>query len=296
MKALILAEREKTLADLCGNARILADEVEKVAIGDKQKDAGQADKIWFIPEQEGVLLEDYTETIASVIEKAKPDFVFVEPTRRLILIAGRIAAMFGASVIPDVIELTRAGEAKRLVYGGAAVRREKARGMALIMAAAGVLGEHESSGGNEVITTDFIEPAYRLKLVNRVQKEKVAVNLHAAQRIIGVGRGIAAESDLELIRQLAEKIEAEIGCTRPIAEVEHWLPRDLYIGISGLILAPEVYLAIGISGQVQHIAGVNRSKTIIAIDSNKNAPIFKQADYGIVGDLYKVVPVLLEAL
>jgi electron transfer flavoprotein alpha subunit len=99
-----------------------------------------------------------------------------------------------------------------------------------------------------------------------------------------------------MIEELAAVMGAEVGCTRPIAEEEKWLPREVYIGVSGVILAPEVYLGIGLSGQVQHTVGINRAKLIFAINKDKNAPIFKQADYGIVADLYKIVPALTVAL
>jgi electron transfer flavoprotein alpha subunit len=146
------------------------------------------------------------------------------------------------------------------------------------------------------VPLEFIAPALAPRLIARQSRAKATVDLPAASRVIAIGRGIAAEADLQIIEALAAAIEAEIGCTRPIAEEEKWLPREVYIGVSGVICAPEVYLAIGLSGQVQHTVGINRSKTILAINKDRNAPIFKQADYGIVGDLYKVVPALTRAL
>ncbi|HBR09149.1 MAG TPA: electron transfer flavoprotein subunit alpha, partial [Clostridiales bacterium] len=118
------------------------------------------------------------------------------------------------------------------------------------------------------------------------------VNLPAAKRVIGVGRGFSNEEDLELARDLAKAIGAEIGCTRPIAEESKWMPRETYIGVSGVMLKPELYFAIGLSGQVQHTVGINQSGTIIAINKDKEAPIFRYADYGIVGDLRKILPQL----
>ena len=94
----------------------------------------------------------------------------------------------------------------------------------------------------------------------------------------------------------ALKVGAELGCSRPLAENVGWLPRNLYIGVSGLQLAPKAYIALGISGQMQHMVGVQGADTIIAVNKDQNAPIFKQCDYGIVGDIYKVLPALIEAL
>ena len=99
-----------------------------------------------------------------------------------------------------------------------------------------------------------------------------------------------------MARDLAAKVGGELGCSRPLAENVDWMPRNLYIGVSGLNLAPKAYFALGISGQMQHMVGVTNAETIIAVNKDQNAPIFKQADYGIVGDLYKVIPALIEKL
>ena len=95
---------------------------------------------------------------------------------------------------------------------------------------------------------------------------------------------------------LAQKMGAELACSRPIAEGEKWMPKNRYPGVSGVVVKPEVYVACGISGQVQHMVGVNEARVIIAVNKDKNAPIFKHCDYGIVGDLNKVVPALTQLL
>ena len=99
-----------------------------------------------------------------------------------------------------------------------------------------------------------------------------------------------------MAEEFAAAIGAELGCTRSIAEELHWLPNEVYIGISGQTIRPELYLAIGISGQIQHVAGIRDAGTVVAIDKNENAPIFKAADYGIVGDLYEILPLLTKAI
>jgi electron transfer flavoprotein alpha subunit len=122
------------------------------------------------------------------------------------------------------------------------------------------------------------------------------VDITAASRLVSVGRGFQHKEDLELARELAKTIAAEIACSRPIAEECHWLPIERYIGISGQQVKPELYLAVGISGQVQHVVGIRSSKFIVAVNSDERAPIFEAADYGIVGDLYQVLPLLAKAL
>ena len=111
-----------------------------------------------------------------------------------------------------------------------------------------------------------------------------------------VGRGLAQEADLELCRKLAAALGAEVGCSRPVAENNKWLPKSNYMGITGVQVKPELIVALGVSGQIQHIGGINKSRVIVAVNKDKSAPIFKNADFGVVGDLYKVVPALIEKL
>lgn len=295
MRIIVLAETQKALTELCAGLSQISPQVEAVIIGDQLKTA--ADTIWHIPAQENAMLEDYTETIAALIKQEEPELVIVEPTKRYKLIAGRIAAVLGTSVIPDALELGEDLAAKRMVYGGAAIRTEKtASGCTIAMAGSGIW---ESKSVTEAAirqekTVQFVEPMNRITRIAREEKEKATVDLPGAKIVVGVGRGIAEQKDLEMIKQLACAVKGEIGCTRPIAEAEKWMPKETYLGVSGLMIAPEIYIAIGISGQIQHTVGINRSKTVISINKEKNAPIFKQSDYGIVGDLYKVVPALVK--
>lgn len=298
MKIFVFAEKFTALNDLCRGARQIGDQVEGIVIGSPDGPVS-ADKVWSISAQEGAMLEDYTETIANLCQREKPDFLLVASTKRAKLIAGRLAAIMGASVIADIMEIAKDGTAKRMVYGGAAVRCEKAATpTAIVLLGSGVLEPSVEAASSQapVETADFIEPKVKMKVIKKDLKPKVSVNLAAAKRVIGVGRGIAKAEDIGMINQLADVIRGEVGCSRPIAEGEKWMPKETYIGVSGLMLAPEIYMAIGISGQVQHTVGINRSKVVIAINKEKTSPIFKQADYGIVGDLYKIVPALIEGL
>ena len=121
-------------------------------------------------------------------------------------------------------------------------------------------------------------------------------NLAAASRIVAAGRGFKAEEDLQIARDLAAALGAELACSRPLAEGTAWLSKDRYVGVSGMHVAPDLYLAAGISGQVQHTSGMSDSKVVVAVNSDANAPIFEVADYGIVGDLYDVLPAITAAL
>jgi electron transfer flavoprotein alpha subunit len=148
--------------------------------------------------------------------------------------------------------------------------------------------------GGEVVelpSEDLIE-----RVVERKAKSLGSVNLEEAEIIVGVGRGFRAREDLEMAFRLAELLGGQVGCTRPIAADLKWLSDDHWIGISGKRVAPKLYLAIGISGSPQHMSGVQNAKVIVAVNKDKSAPIFKQADYGVVADLYEFLPVLIAKL
>ena len=135
-----------------------------------------------------------------------------------------------------------------------------------------------------------------LKVVETRTSGFEEVDLSEAHRVIGVGRGLKAKEDLAMIEALAEAVSAEIACSRPVAEGLNWMGKDRYIGSSGAHIAPQLYLAIGVSGQLQHMVGVQGAQTIVAINSDPNAAVFSQTDYGLVGDLYQLVPAITAAL
>lgn len=125
----------------------------------------------------------------------------------------------------------------------------------------------------------------------RFKEAKAAVDLTQAPLIVSVGRGIKEQKNIEIVKKLAESLGAEIAASRPICDNE-WLPMDRQVGSSGQTVAPKMYLAVGISGAIQHIVGMKGARTIVAINKDKEAPIFEIADYGIVGDLFEIVPAL----
>ena len=129
-------------------------------------------------------------------------------------------------------------------------------------------------------------------------KDKISqmLRIEEADIIVSAGRGLKKKEDLKLIASLAKVLGGAVGCSRSVAADLKWLPEEHWVGLSGHKVKPKLYIAIGISGQVQHIAGIRDSKTIIAINNDPNAPIFKACDYGIVGDLYEIVPALTKAI
>lgn len=135
-----------------------------------------------------------------------------------------------------------------------------------------------------------------LRVISSRKKTEERVNLAAARYIVGVGRGVGSKENIAHAEALAEKINGELACSRPVAEGENWMAKNRYIGVSGVTVKPEVYFACGISGQVQHMVGVNEAGTIIAVNKDKNAAIFKHCDLGIVGDMNQILPRMTKML
>jgi electron transfer flavoprotein alpha subunit len=143
---------------------------------------------------------------------------------------------------------------------------------------------------------ELAAPPLDLKVIETRTHGFEEVDLNAAHRVIGVGRGLKTKEDLALVEELAQAAGAEIACSRPVAEGLNWMGKDRYIGSSGAHIAPQLYFAIGISGQLQHMVGVTGAETIVAINTDPNAAVFRQSDYGLVGDLYQLVPAITAAL
>jgi electron transfer flavoprotein alpha subunit len=303
----ILTESAQAAPELCMAARTVGEKVTALVIG-TQAEAERtiqlgADEAFWLGEANDIrMAEDFVETAAALLRNGTPNLLLVRASKRGRLIAGRLAALLGTAVLSDVKEfIPQESElaARHMLYGGGAVRTEKACGatsIAVLGSGAFQPAVADPSRKGTVTTVDFIAPACPVKLLERRIKTVSSVNLSAAKIVVGVGRGLAKQEDLNLVEGLAKALGAEVACSRPIAEGVNWLPRERYLGVSGAVIKPDLYLALGISGQVQHMVGVNDAKMIVAINKDKMAPIFAQSDYGIVGDLYKVIPLLMAAI
>lgn len=204
----------------------------------------------------------------------------------------------GASPLCDSQGLDFDGEgliSTRLVYGGSAIKTEKSPLPAVAIMNAGVFDASASSGVPEILELEG-SAQDGLELVGTSALETSTVNLAAAKRVVGAGRGLVSADNIPALEKLAEILGAEIGCTRPAAEEENWFPKERYIGVSGCMIMPNFYLAVGISGQIQHMVGVNQANVIFSIDKNENAPIISQSDYSLIGDVGCVLPALIEQL
>jgi electron transfer flavoprotein alpha subunit len=148
----------------------------------------------------------------------------------------------------------------------------------------------------EIIVAELDLPSTRTSVVERRPKPASAVNIAESERLVCVGRGLEKQDDLPIVEELAQAFSGEVACTRPLSAEYYWVPEERMIGISGEKVSPECILSLGVSGQVQHTVGIMGAKTIVAVNNDANAAIFKLADYGIVGDLYELVPALVAAL
>ena len=296
MKALVLAERSDAARELAAGARTMADEVVLVAIGGLEVADGTADKIIRIALPADAVYDDAYATVISVFDAEQPAVILAEPTRHVKSVVGRVAAHANTSVITDVMSFEGAG-ARSLYFGGVAERVQKAAGdVAVYTVGAGAFEGAEASGANAVEDVAWVAPANPVKLVSSKPRALSGVDLNKADVVVAAGRGFAEEPELDLARALCDKLGAGLACSRPLTEGVNWLPTELYVGVSGLMLSPKAYVACGISGQMQHMVGCNRAGTMFAINKDKNAPVFKQCDYGLVGDVKDVLPALVAAL
>lgn len=294
MKTMVIAETENSARELGALARTMGDEVVLVTFNGPV--AGAADKNLNISVPDDAVLDDAFVTVNQIVDDEQPAAVLVEPTVRLVSLAGRLAAHLGTAVMTDALAI-QDGAATSLYFGGTGERTVKAAGnTAIYTVGQGAADAEAATGTDEVAEVAFVAPVNPVVRKGAEALEKSDVNLAGADVVVAAGRGFAEEEQLGLARDLCEKIGGELGCTRPLTEGVTWLPHEAYIGVSGLMLAPKVYVACGISGQTQHMVGCNRSGVIFAVNKDKNAPIFKQCDYGIVGDIADVLPAVVAAL
>ena len=303
-KIVVYSEDTKTACRLASGAMAMATEVTAVILGSKEDAEMAADycgQVVLVPGQEGRMAEEYVPAVEKIIREEDPVLVLMASTRRGKCAAGRLAVRLEAGAVTEVKAVEPVSDhevlLKKMVYGGAAVASLKpAGGLSIALVNAGSFEAEKLPRPGAVREAAVCLEERRMVCTEIQPKTEERVNLNGAKRIIGVGRGIGAQEKIALVEALAQTLGAELACSRPIAEGEKWMPKNRYLGVSGVVVKPEVYVACGISGQVQHMVGVNEARVIIAVNKDKNAPIFKHCDYGIVGDLNKVVPALTQLL
>jgi electron transfer flavoprotein alpha subunit len=243
--------------------------------------------------------DGYTAALHQFIAAESPDYVVFPHTYQVRDYAPALAARLGRVLIGDVTQIAEGPVFIRsLMQGRLSGSYKSSGGPTLISVQSGAFRAEEGQSATAEITTfaPAIEPSQiRTKPGEPFRGTAQTVDLGSAQLIVAVGRGIKEESNLSLVQDLAASLGAELAASRPICD-NGWLPIERQVGSSGQTVAPKLYLAVGISGAIQHLVGMKGAQCIVAINKDAEAPIFEVADYGIVGDLFEVVPELTQAI
>ena len=244
--------------------------------------------------------DGYTDAFAEVIKATNPEYIVMAHTYQVRDFAPKLAARFGKEVVGDCIRYTNNGGkltlTRRIFLGklDADVTIDGDAPYFVTFQSGAFRGDSAVKGGAaQVETMDVAVGDIRMTPEEPFQEAKASVDLSKSEIIVAVGRGIKSQENIAIAQQLADVLGADLAASRPICDAD-WLPIDRQIGSSGQTVAPKVYIALGISGAIQHIVGMKNAGTIVAINKDSEAPIFDIADYGIVGDLFEAVPVLIE--
>jgi electron transfer flavoprotein alpha subunit len=241
----------------------------------------------------------YVEVLKAILEKEKPFAVLIGHTTQGMDFAPRLAVSLRRPLIAGCVEYENpAGKLilTRQIFNAKMNMRTSPKGEPPFFATAspGAFPGDEVEGGGAAEVVSFpveLSSVPRRKIIERVEAEKGKVDLSAAPIIVSGGRGLKQKENFNVIFELAEAVGGSVGASRPVVDAE-WLPREYQIGSSGQTVSPRLYIAVGISGAIQHLVGMQTSRCIVAINKDAEAPIFKVAHYGIVDDLFKVVPAL----
>jgi electron transfer flavoprotein alpha subunit len=277
----------------CGKDCALAEEIsqydiEKVIVAKNEKLAP------YTP-------DGYTDAFEQIIKAENPQYVVMAHTYQVRDFCPKLAARFGKEVLGDCIRYTNDGGdltfTRRIFLGklDADVKIEGDAPYFVTFQSGAFRGDNAERGSASVETVEVSVGDIRMKPEEPFQEAKASVDLTKSAIIVAVGRGIKSEENIAVAEKLAEALGADIAASRPICDAD-WLPIDRQIGSSGQTVAPKLYIALGISGAIQHIVGMKNASTIVAINKDPEAPIFDIADYGIVGDLFEAVPVLVEEI
>jgi electron transfer flavoprotein alpha subunit len=246
--------------------------------------------------------DGYSDAMERVVRQLDPQLVVMPHTYLVRDFAPKLAARFGKSLISDCIRAQVSGEAitfTRRIFLGKLDADVVSDGAAPIFATfqSGAYRPDQARTGTGAAIEEMPVDVGEIRMTPEApfQEVKQAVDLSKADIIVAVGRGIKSKDNLVLAEKLADVLGGDLAASRPICDAE-WLPIDRQIGSSGQTVAPKLYIALGISGAIQHLVGMKNSGTIVAINKDPEAPIFDIADYGIVGDLFEAVPVLTEEI
>jgi electron transfer flavoprotein alpha subunit len=310
----VFSERADVALELLGKGRELADGLGgslcALVLGTALEHEADnfashgADKVFLVENQalQNNLPEPLAEAVGKLASQYGPEILLIGSTRRGRDIAARVAARLETGVLTDCVALgldeKRTLVADRPSYGGILVSTEICTTrpqIATVPPRAFEQAAPRQGQRGQVIRTQVDLATPKSRVVKVAPKEVRGVGLEDAGVIVSAGRGVAKKEDLRILQELASELGGELGCSSPLAEDLKWLPLERLVGLTGRKVKPKLYVACGISGQVQHITGMRGSRTVVAINTDPEAPIFQQSDYCVMGDLYEIVPLLTEA-
>lgn len=237
-------------------------------------------------------------TIAQVARRLGFVAILIGETRFGTVVAARVAAKLGVGSLGRGKGLRSDGErlsVLRDAYGGKFAARVSSRLPCVALVQRGAY-EPSAEGKASFEKLEVAEAKSRVRVLEERLARRATADIRSAKIVVSAGRGFDKKEDLALAQELADALGAALGCSRPLTAERGWMGEDQQIGLTGAYVHPDLYFAIGISGQLQHVAGVKDSKVIVAINRDRQAPIFQASDYGVVGDLYEVLPALTRAL
>lgn len=303
----VFSDTVSRLPELMSGAQALGENIQVFTVDAQQSAAAfqlGANHVWQLQgKPDDRIVEDYADTLVQTLKsQSQSGLVLLPNSRRGKLLSARLGARLEAAVVNDVSATEFADGAlvaKHMVYGGLAFGDETLHSpFCVLTLSSGTFdaAQADPARNGTAQEVQWLAPEKTIVRGEIRKRESHAVCLDKARLVVSVGRGIGSKENIALVNALCEAIGAELACSRPVAENEKWMEHERYVGISNLILKPELYLAVGISGQIQHMVGANGAQTIVAVNKDKNAPIFQYADYGIVGDLFTIVPTLTRLL
>jgi electron transfer flavoprotein alpha subunit len=298
---------KKVTAELITAARALG-EPAAVVVGapgtaaplvDGLKEAGAA-KIYVAESDDAdkYLITPVVDVLASLVESATPAAVLLAANADGKEIAGRLAARLGSGLLVDVVEVREGNKALYSIFGGAFTVEAQANGdTPVITVRAGAVDAEPQAGAGEQVTVEVPDPAEN---ATKITSREPAVagdrpELTEATIVVSGGRGVGSAENFNVVEALADSLGAAVGASRAAVDSGYY-PGQFQVGQTGKTVSPQLYIALGISGAIQHRAGMQTSKTIVAVNKDEEAPIFEIADYGVVGDLFKVAPQLTDAV
>ncbi len=241
------------------------------------------------------------ELLAQLVREKSPALVLLAGTAQGKEVAGRLAVKIDSGLLTDAVDLTPGDDgnpvAEQSIFGGATIVHSRVRrGTPIVAMRPNAVAPEPAPGAAELAAVSLASEATGAKVTGRVvAKRGERPDLTEASIVVSGGRGTGGAEGFEIIETLADALGAAVGASRAVTDAG-WYPHQFQVGQTGKTVSPQLYMAIGISGAIQHRAGMQTSKTIIAINKDAEAPIFELADFGVVGDLFKVVPQLLEEI